>query len=147
VLLLGSFPSEESLRRGEYYANPRNQAWRLLGALCGAHPELPYRERLDVLVRSGIALWDVLEACERQGSLDAAIRKGSERPNDIAGFLERHPSVRVIGLNGRTAQATLARHFASLAEPRVRLVSLPSSSSAHAALSLDAKLRAWSALI
>jgi TDG/mug DNA glycosylase family protein len=146
VLLLGSFPSEESLRVLQYYANPRNQFWKLVGAVFGAHPELTYPERIEILKSSGVALWDVLGACERKGSLDAAIDLRTAVPNDIPALLAANPSISVIGLNGGTAADTFRRRFPALWGGGLRIVSLPSSSSAHAAMSLAAKVAAWSAL-
>ena len=101
VLILGSFPSVISLERGEYYANPRNRFWLLMEALLGINAQLPYHVRTVQLKEKGIALWDVTNECEREGSDDAAIK--NEVLNDIPGFLRDHPSVSVIILNGKRA--------------------------------------------
>ena len=146
LLLLGSFPSEESLRVQQYYANPRNQFWKLIGALFGAHPELPYAERIEIRKRRGVALWDVFGSCERRGSLDAAINLRTALPNDIPALLKERPSIRVIGLNGGTAGDVFRRKLPALLGGSLQIVSLPSSSSAHAAMSLAAKIDAWSVL-
>src|ERR1700712_3367804 len=75
TLILGSFPGEASLVATQYYAHPRNQFWRLLGAVLDEPlPALAYEERLRRVLAHGIGVWDVLAACEREGSLDAAIR-------------------------------------------------------------------------
>lgn len=133
LLILGTMPSPESLRRRRYYAFPGNQFWRLLGLA-----ELPYPERLRRLKARGIALWDVLAACDRKGSADADIK--NERPNPIPAFLRRHPTVQMIFFNGQPAWALYRRHWG---EPPVRAVCLPSSSPRNAARPFAAKLRAW----
>ena len=73
VLVLGSLPGRKSLEMGQYYAQPQNGFWRIMGAIFGAGPSLPYPERLERLVANRVAVWDVLAAGERNGSLDSAI--------------------------------------------------------------------------
>ena len=84
VLILGSMPGKESLKQHQYYAHPQNAFWKIMGELVGAHPDLPYPQRLHALTNARIALWDVLETCERQGSLDSDIQ--NETANDFASF-------------------------------------------------------------
>src|SRR5690349_17757067 len=110
VLILGSMPGEESLRRRRYYAYPHNQFWPIMGALFGAGPELEYAQRVGALTARGIAVWDVLASCERKGSLDGNIRPETERPNDFRRFLEDHPGIRAVFFNGGKAQSAFARH-------------------------------------
>src|ERR1700761_4925483 len=82
TLILGSFPGVASLEATQYYAHPRNQFWRLVGAAIDEPlHELAYEDLLIRLTKHGIGLWDVLAACEREGSLDRAIRHAS--PNDF----------------------------------------------------------------
>ena len=83
VLLLGSMPGARSLQQAQYYAHARNAFWPIMGTLFGAAPELPYVERLRVLMSHRIALWDVLKCCERAGSLDTAIDEASIVANDF----------------------------------------------------------------
>ncbi|KND56190.1 G:T/U mismatch-specific uracil/thymine DNA-glycosylase [Candidatus Paraburkholderia schumanniana] len=138
TLILGSFPGAASLAATQYYAHPRNQFWRLVGAATGEllH-ELPYDARLARLVAHGIGLWDVLAACEREDSLDSAIRNAS--PNDFAEFHTRFPKLCRVCFNGKTsgkfAPVVGAAGYATLV--------LPSSSAANAILSFDQKLRLW----
>jgi double-stranded uracil-DNA glycosylase len=142
LLILGSMPGLASLQAGRYYAHPRNGFWPIMGALFGAGPQLAYEERLAVLMRAGVALWDVLASCERQGSLDTAIDLRSAQANDFAAFLQAHPLIERVGFNGALAQTRFRRDVM----PHVRrldMVRLPSTSPAHASLSMDAKLAAW----
>jgi hypoxanthine-DNA glycosylase len=138
TLILGSFPGVASLEATQYYAHPRNQFWRLVGTAVGEPlHEMAYDDRLARLTKHGIGLWDVLAACEREGSLDSAIRHAS--PNDFAAFHMRFPKLRKVCFNGKTsgkfAPVIAAAGYATLI--------LPSSSAANAILSFDQKLRIW----
>lgn len=106
VLILGSMPGAESLRKGEYYANNRNLFWNIMGHLLGAGPERKYEDRLQILTDSGIALWDVLKSCEREGSLDSAIKSETIEVNDFPTFFKDHPHIRQVFFNGTKAQAS-----------------------------------------
>ena len=149
VLILGSLPGQESLRRRQYYAQPRNGFWTIMGLLCGAGPSLPYRARARRLAACGIAVWDVCAAAFRAGSLDASIVAHSVVPNDFGMFLARHGGIRLVCFNGRTAAALYRRHVLPSLPARLAAlptVELPSTSPAHAALSHDAKLARWRAV-
>lgn len=144
VLVLGSMPGVESLRAGEYYAHPRNAFWRIMGDLVGASPDLPYAARTRRLRRAGIALWDVLAACVRKGSLDAAIDERSIIVNDLVPFLARHRRISHVFFNGATAERCFRVHVQPALEAgALKLQRLPSTSPAHAARSYAEKLRAW----
>jgi double-stranded uracil-DNA glycosylase len=110
ILILGSFPSVASLERGEYYGHERNQFWTILGAILGFAVDAPYAERVASLERAGIALWDVLGSCEREGSLDQDIR--AEVANPLAEFLAARPSIERLGLNGGKAASAFVSHVA-----------------------------------
>ncbi|UCZ61740.1 DNA-deoxyinosine glycosylase [Mycolicibacterium phocaicum] len=137
VLILGSFPSEKSLDTGEYYANTRNQFWRLLGSLIGFDAELPYTERIDAVTAAGVALWDVVHSCRRVGSLDANIDRKTLVLNDFHTFLAEHPTIERGFVNGLTAYTLFQQ--ADIALPAARL---PSSSGALT-MSFADKLAAW----
>ena len=148
VLILGSMPGIESLRARQYYAHPRNAFWRIMGDLVGASPELPYAARTQRLKKTGIALWDVLAACARVGSLDAAIDERSIIANDLVSFLARRPGIRHVFFNGATAERCFRVHVQPALETgALKLLRLPSTSPAHAARSYADKLRAWRAIL
>jgi double-stranded uracil-DNA glycosylase len=139
VLILGSMPGEASLAAGEYYAHPRNAFWAIMGSLCGATRELPYQLRLKRVQQAGIALWDVLESCERPGSLDSAIVASSVVVNRVAALLEQMPEVRLVATNGGTATRLYTRHVQS----SITHMALPSTSPAFASLRLEQKMAVW----
>ncbi|MUL46011.1 DNA-deoxyinosine glycosylase [Mycobacterium sp. CBMA293] len=140
VLILGSFPSEKSLDTGEYYANTRNQFWRLLGSLLGFDADLPYPDRIDAVTAAGVALWDVVHSCRRVGSMDANIDRKTLVLNDFHAFLARHPTIQRGFVNGLTAYTLFQQ--ADITLPAARL---PSSSGALT-MSFADKLAAWQAI-
>jgi hypoxanthine-DNA glycosylase len=143
TLILGSLPGAASLAAGRYYANPRNQFWRLVGDAIGVALEpLAYRDRLATLLSHGIGLWDVIASAERPGSLDAAIRDADA--NDLARLVDTLPRLATIAFNGATAARIGTAALGSRATG-LRLLRLPSSSPAHT-LSIDRKGEAWRAL-
>lgn len=142
-------PSAASLAAGEYYGLPRNAFWPIMGALFHAGRELPYADRLAILQRHGIALWDVLAECQRPGSLDSAIQLKSARTNDLVEFFRRHRSVRRVFFNGSKAAEIYRRRIlpdAQIVAPYLSHTRLPSTSPAMASLSLEQKIAAWQAL-
>jgi hypoxanthine-DNA glycosylase len=143
VLILGSMPGLVSLKADQYYAHPRNAFWQIMGELFGAGPSLPYNERVALLQSAGVALWDSLQACVRPGSLDASIAE--EVANDFPTFFGDHPNISHVFFNGGKAETAFRRHvFPTLSDNRHTFHRLPSTSPAHAAMSLEAKVKAWS---
>lgn len=146
ILVLGSFPSVASLHAQEYYGNPRNGFWQVMEALFGVPARNSYPERLEGLKAAGAALWDVVGACTREGSSDASIRE--VEANDIPGFLNLHQTVRTVALNGRAAEHWLrCTHPAVWERQGVRVLALPSTSPAHARLSIEEKIEAWRGVV
>ena len=145
ILILGSMPGVASLDAGQYYAHPRNAFWPIMGALFGAGPNLPYAERVHRLKAEGVAFWDVLQACEREGSLDSNIR--SEVSNEFRAFFLAHPAIRRIGFNGGKAAASFRKHAAHCLPPGAEVHVLPSTSPAHAARSFEVKCDLWRAAL
>jgi hypoxanthine-DNA glycosylase len=145
TLILGSMPGAASLAAGQYYAHPRNLFWPIVAAVLGIDPDQPYAVRAAQLAAHGFALWDVLAACRRAGSLDAQIERDSMEVNDFAAFLGAHRHIARIFFNGGTAERLFRRHVApGLDGDRpLALHRLPSTSPANAAIPYAAKLAAW----
>ena len=141
-------PSVASLRAQQYYAHPRNAFWPLLAELLEFDLHENYDRNLVEATRRGIAIWDVIAQCERPGSLDTAIVRGSERFNPISSFLSSHTGIDRILLNGGTAARLFNRHcLGELDQSRYQVFALPSTSPANARLSFNAKCDAWRAAI
>ena len=149
LLILGSMPSSASLSAQQYYAHPQNAFWRLILSLLGAQPSNNYAQRVAALKRGGIALWDVLAECRRQGSLDSAIVSDSERANDIAALLRRYSTIKAVAFNGGKARQSFMRHIRPTIAPEVMpsLLCLPSTSPANARLTWSQKWGAWSEIL
>ena len=142
VLVLGTMPGPESLRRRQYYAHPANRFWTLVAAALGRQTPRSYAEKRAMLREGRIALWDTLRFCRRLSALDSDIR--AARLNDVSALLARYPNIRAIFANGRGAERFLRRHGKeALAVP---VQPLPSSSPANAGMSPAQKRRRWRAL-
>ncbi len=142
ILILGTMPGEESLARGEYYANPRNQFWRIMQSLFDVPLSAPYNERIARLRENQIALWDVLHSCERVGSLDSAIKNAV--PNDFGALLASMPGLKAIAFNGKKSAGWFER-WVKVDTSRLRMLVLTSTSPA-AAMAFEKKLAAWAVL-
>ena len=131
-----------------YYAHPRNAFWPILGQLCGFDPTMDYEQRIEALLAKRIALWDVIERCIRPGSLDSRIEPTSVEPNDLAELIMQLPRLKAIAFNGGTAHRLYLRHWSAAIAERLgmdapALLTLPSTSPAYAALTLEQKLERW----
>lgn len=143
ILILGSMPGVKSLEEQQYYAHPQNRFWKLMGMFCNADnlPELNYQEKLQILLKNKIALWDVIQSCYRDGSLDSKIQ--NELPNDIPEFLKQFPNIKIICLNGNKSYSALKKHFPELLK-QYMCYKLPSTSLANARYKLDDLYNEWS---
>jgi TDG/mug DNA glycosylase family protein len=135
-------PSVQSLAASQYYGNPRNAFWKIIFALYNSPFSTDYEQRKNILLENRIALWDVLEACVRPGSLDSAIE--DEVPNDFNSFLKTHPNIKHIFFNGQKAAAYFKQYIKL--ENEYHLVTLPSTSPANAGKSFEIKLKEWSVI-
>jgi len=149
VLILGSMPGKASLRAAQYYAHPQNAFWKILGALCDFDPGAAYAIRIAHLHRCGIALWDVMQSCVRESSLDSDIEEDSIVANPFGDFLDNHPQIHTVCFNGAKAEASWRRHvLPQLAQAgEITYHRLPSTSPANASIRYADKVEAWKAAL
>jgi hypoxanthine-DNA glycosylase len=142
LLILGSFPSEMSLVKQEYYGNPQNHFWPVMEALFGVDRAAPFRERKAALLAQGVAIWDVIAECSREGSGDDKIQHAVANP--LIALLKNHPAIRHVAFNGgmsyRTARLLTPGVFGL---PWVGYERMPSTSPRNARMPLAAKVDAW----
>lgn len=142
ILILGSLPSVKSRENGFYYGHPKNRFWKVMAAIMGVQEPVTVEEKKNLLLRSHVAVWDVIEECDIKGSSDSSIRNAI--PADIPALLKKTGIQRIFA-NGKTA-ATL---YHRLIEPLTgeKIVDLPSTSPANAAFSLERLIEIWGAAI
>lgn len=146
ILILGTLPGKVSLQTQQYYANRTNQFWKIISSIFNDTMSDSYEERLNILKRHHIALWDVLKSANRESSLDSDIK--NPIANDILGFISKHPKLRVIGLNGRDAVSYFNTYIGAHNLPEnIHVVSLPSSSSANTHFTIDDKIGLWKTIL
>ena len=139
VLILGTMPGAQSLALQQYYGQPRNTFWKIVFSVLETPFSEDYEERKSILVENRIALWDVLESCVREGSLDSAIEQ--ETVNDFDSFLKTHSNITHIYFNGQKA-AHYFKQYVSFSDT-YHLSILPSTSPAYASMSFEKKRCAW----
>ena len=139
VLILGTMPGIASLQQQQYYGHPRNHFWKIIAHLYNSN-EIPsdYEDRKNILVQNNIALWDVLEFCEREGSLDIAIK--NPIPNQILNLLAENKSITKIIFNGKESHKLFMKYFGILENITYRIV--PSTSPANT-MKFETKLEHW----
>jgi len=149
VLILGSIPGKASLMAEQYYAHPRNQFWPIMAELLTFEPNASYQSRIQSISNAGVALWDVVNTCERlNSSLDAKINANSIITNDFAEFFLQHPLLTYVFFNGTTAEKTFHKHvLPGLWTQQLIYQRLPSTSPAHASKTFEEKLAEWRILI
>jgi TDG/mug DNA glycosylase family protein len=145
ILILGSLPGQISLAKQQYYAHPRNVLWRILNAVFAINGD--YNRRCEALSRNGLAMWDVLKASVRPGSLDADIQMDSATVNDFESFLNQHSMIELILFNGKKAEALFCQRVPPALVSTLKLHGLPSTSPAYAAMPYAAKLEKWQAAL
>lgn len=142
ILILGSFPSDVSLRERAYYQNKsKNSFWKLMHGLFGEGPDSK-----KFLMKHHIALWDCLAAVNRAGSLDSNI-SGGERPNNIPQLLESHSSIKRIVINGKSkARDYFDRYFYDLHKSSIEIITVESSSNTNS-IEFETKLEDWKKIL
>ena len=141
ILILGSVPGVKSLEMQQYYAHPQNQFWKIIFQLFEEDFTADYQKRTEIIRKNNIALWDVIDSCEREGSLDTKIR--NEEHNDILKILRDHPDIKAVFCNGQKSFKNLKKILGK--ESEIPIFVLPSTSPLHT-VSFDKKLAEWEIL-
>jgi hypoxanthine-DNA glycosylase len=141
VLILGSMPGKISLEKEQYYAHPLNKFWTFIYSVFNLQPDLTYEAKTFFLKSRHIALWDVIEDCERYGSSDSKII--NPVINDVAGLLARYPNIKSILFNGKKAEKLFNQNLKNIPACGIKLNTLPSSSPANARINWDQKMAEW----
>jgi hypoxanthine-DNA glycosylase len=137
-------PGVKSLAAVQYYAHPQNAFWRIMGELIGFDHRDDYMTRVAALQAAGIAVWDVLQSCQREGSLDARIETASQVTNDFNALFQAHPQLMTVCFNGAKAESVFRKVvLPGLAPSDRHYIRLPSTSPAHAALPYAQKRALW----
>jgi len=144
LLILGNMPSAMSLAAQQYYANPRNAFWRIMGAIFGFDALAPYAHRTAALRAHGVAVWDVLRLCRRVGSLDSAVQPDTMVANDFASLFDDYPRITRVLFNGAAAEKNYNRLVRI--GPDLDYRRLPSTSPAQT-MRYEDKLATWRAAI
>jgi len=144
VLILGSMPGNVSLAKGEYYGNRNNHFWSIMFAILGVkEPPTEYADKVKCLTSNGVALWDVLARCEREGSLDSAIQR--EIPNDFSRLFGDYPSISLVVFNGTKARDLWRRYVVLDQCDHLDFKTMPSTSPTPGrnVKPLDEKIKEW----
>jgi len=139
ILILGTMPGTKSLELNQYYGHKQNNFWKFLFTIIGEEFSMDYQTRKNLLIKNKIALWDVLQFCDRVGSLDSAIK--NEIANDFESFLNTHPQIEYIFFNGQKAEAFFKKYVHL--EKEYKSFTLPSTSPANASKTFQDKLSEW----
>lgn len=139
VLILGTMPGIASLQAQQYYGHPRNHFWKIMAHLYNSTEiSIDYEIKKSLLLQNNIALWDVLQFCEREGSLDVAIK--NPVPNPILDLLVDNPSINKVIFNGKESHKLFLKYFGVLENVNYHIV--PSTSPANK-MKFALKLESW----
>lgn len=146
ILILGSLPSDKSIKLNEYYGNKTNQFWNILSMVI-SNKKISfndYNEKINFLYINHIALWDIFSSAERVGSLDTNIK--NQNFNNISLFLKNFSNINLILLNGKKSQ-TAFEQYIKKEHISINYKYVPSSSSANTTYSLFEKVNCWKKII
>ena len=139
LLILGTMPGEKSLELQQYYGNRGNHFWKIMFAVFNKPLVTDYNERIQLLKEHNIALWDVLQYCEREGSLDSNIK--NEKPNNFENFYKMYPAIKYVFFSSKNAAAYYDRYVGR--KKHIAYETLPSPSGANATKTFEQKLQIW----
>lgn len=140
VIIIGSLPSEQSIKKQQYYGNPKNYFWKVIYALFDAEPENEYDKRCEFLKAHKIALWDAAYSARNINSLDANIK--DEVPNDFERLFKEYPEIKYIFFNGAKAESIFKKYFSNINIPSMRLCSTSPIPTRYAK-NLEDRLEVW----
>lgn len=143
IIILGSIPGAKSLEMQQYYAHPQNKFWKIICKIFNEEFTIEYAERIEIIEKHHIALWDVIDNCERKGSLDSEIR--NEEANKIGELIQNFPNIKAIFCNGQKSHKNLQKILPK--DFHLPIVALPSTSPAHASLGYIQKLESWKIIL
>ena len=138
ILILGSFPSVKSREQGFFYGHPQNRFWKVLSTVLNQPLSTSIDEKKEFILNNKIALWDVIASCEIKGSSDSSIK--NVVPNNINEILN-NSKVKTIFTNGKLAFNLYNKYI--FEKTNIAAISLPSTSPANAAFSLDRLCDEW----
>lgn len=142
IIILGSIPGVKSLEKQQYYGHPQNKFWKIIFELFNENFTDNYEEKINILKKHRIALWDVIDSCERKGSLDSEIK--NEAANQIEQLLENYPNIEAVFCNGgksyKNLKKILGKNF------RVPIYQMPSTSPLHT-VSFEKKFEEWKKIL
>ena len=138
ILILGSFPSVKSREASFFYGHPQNRFWTVAATVLGYPKPETVEEKKKMILENHLAMWDVIESCDIEGSADSTIRNVTA--NDLSVILENSKVERII-VNGKTAE----KHYNKYTYPKtgIKAICLPSTSPANAAWSIEKLVDAW----
>lgn len=148
-------PGVASLAASAYYAHPRNGFWSIAAEYLATEHGLAtlpddFDERYALLLQAKCGLWDVLAEAQRKGSLDTNIHTDSVQINDFISIFDEFSRISHIALNGQAASKWFHRlvwpTLSATQQQRLHCHTLPSTSPAHAAMSLPQKSQQWQAV-
>ena len=138
LLILGSFPSVKSREQMFFYGHPQNRFWKVVAAVFDQEVPQSIEQKKEFLKRNSIAVWDVIGACEIEGSADSTIKDVT--PNDLSQILNV-ADIKRIFVNGKTAEKYYNKYTKAVVG--CEAVCLPSTSPANAAWTLEKLIDAW----